>query len=72
MSEFYNCDCVQAMRAFGDDAFDLAIVDPPYGDGGGVLKSQDLAERLTAISRGGGTANRNTPTDRRNMGEQIR
>lgn len=31
---FYNCDCVEAMKQFPDGFFDLAIVDPPYGDGG--------------------------------------
>jgi len=27
----YNMDCVEAMRKMPDKAFDLAIVDPPYG-----------------------------------------
>lgn len=31
---FYNMDCLEAMRGFPDGFFDLAIVDPPYGDGG--------------------------------------
>lgn len=30
---FYNMDCMQAMPQFPDKFFDLAIVDPPYGDG---------------------------------------
>ena len=29
---FYNMDCMEAMRVFPDNFFDLAIVDPPYGD----------------------------------------
>lgn len=29
----YCADCVKAMREFPDGYFDLAIVDPPYGDG---------------------------------------
>ncbi len=29
----YNSDCLEAMRAMPDNAFDLAIVDPPYGIG---------------------------------------
>jgi site-specific DNA-methyltransferase (adenine-specific) len=29
----YNTDCLEAMRAMPDKAFDLAIVDPPYGIG---------------------------------------
>lgn len=30
---FYNMDCMDAMKEFPDGFFDLAIVDPPYGDG---------------------------------------
>ena len=33
-SGFYNMDCMEAMNQFPDKFFDLAIVDPPYGDGG--------------------------------------
>ena len=32
---FYNMDCMDGMKEFPDKFFDLAIVDPPYGDGGG-------------------------------------
>lgn len=32
-SEVYNQDCLEAMREMPDKAFDLAIVDPPYGIG---------------------------------------
>lgn len=28
-----NCDCMEYMRTLPDKAFDLAVVDPPYGDG---------------------------------------
>lgn len=30
-SDVFNMDCLEAMRAMPDKAFDLAIVDPPYG-----------------------------------------
>lgn len=33
MNEAYNADCLAAMRAMPDKAFDLAVVDPPYGIG---------------------------------------
>lgn len=33
---YYNMDCMQGMKEFPDNYFDLAIVDPPYGDGGGT------------------------------------
>lgn len=31
----YNIDCMEYMRTLPDKAFDLAVVDPPYGDGNG-------------------------------------
>ena len=31
---FYNMDCMEGMKQFPDKYFELAIVDPPYGDGG--------------------------------------
>ena len=30
-SGFYNMDCMEGMKQFPDEFFDLAIVDPPYG-----------------------------------------
>lgn len=33
ISEAYNVDCMEYMRTLPDNAFDLAICDPPYGDG---------------------------------------
>ena len=35
LAGLYNCDCMEAMREYPDKYFDLAIVDPPYGSGGG-------------------------------------
>ena len=43
---FYNMDCMEGMKEFPDKYFDLAIVDPPYGDGGGGY----LEERNTIRS----------------------
>jgi site-specific DNA-methyltransferase (adenine-specific) len=31
MNVAYNMDCMEAMKQFPDNAFDLAVVDPPYG-----------------------------------------
>lgn len=45
-SGFYNMDCMDGMKQFPDKFFDLAIVDPPYGDGnqniggGGTLRAE--------------------------------
>ena len=30
---YYNMDCMEGMKEFPDNYFDLAIVDPPYGAG---------------------------------------
>ena len=38
---FYNMDCMDGMKEFHDNYFDLAIVDPPYGDGGGYLDERN-------------------------------
>ena len=42
--ELLNCDCMDYMRDCEDNAFDLAIVDPPYGIGesGETNKSRGL------------------------------
>lgn len=39
---FYNMDCMTGMKCFPDKYFDLAIVDPVYGDvtNGGYMKNQ--------------------------------
>ena len=33
MNIAYNVDCMEYMATLPDKAFDLAVVDPPYGDG---------------------------------------
>ena len=52
MTEAYNMDCMEYMRTLPDKAFDLAVVDPPYGIhmdggklGGGVLARQSCYEK---------------------------
>lgn len=32
MTQAFNRDCMEAMKEFPDQFFDLAVVDPPYGD----------------------------------------
>ena len=34
MINLYNMDCMEALKVMPDKAYDLAIVDPPYGGGG--------------------------------------
>lgn len=36
MNIAYNMDCMEYMRTLPDKAFDLAVVDPPYGIEKGV------------------------------------
>ena len=38
LNNFYNEDCLEAMKEIPDNYFDLAIVDPPYGIGAGKEK----------------------------------
>ena len=62
---FYNMDCMEGMKQFPDKYFDLAIVDPPYGDGklsdnsgGHGIDSENASTAISIVRRGGGTANR--------------
>ena len=68
MNVAYNMDCLEAMRKMPDNAFDLAVVDPPYGSGltetGGckgwfAKYHQDNPDNLG----GGGTDSDNDSTD---------
>lgn len=45
--ELLNIDCMDYMATLPDGAFDLAIVDPPYGRGeaGGTNRSHDVKQR---------------------------
>lgn len=44
----YNADCVEAMRKMEAGAFDLAIVDPVYGD---VTQGGYMSNRATGVAR---------------------
>ena len=50
-----NADCMEVMRQYPDQYFDLAVVDPPYGDGGGSFNRG---------TRFGGKFDRYKPIDR--------
>ena len=75
---FYNMDCMEGMKQFPDKYFELAIVDPPYGDGGahGSDKTRaGSAERSTVIDHLHSSQRkreREGRTNRRNVGEQVR
>ena len=55
---FYNMDCMEGMKQFPDKYFDLAIVDPPYGDGGGSGQALNASENgsTDTVTMGGGTS----------------
>lgn len=44
MNEAYNVDCMEYMRTLPDNAFDLAVVDPPYGIKKGVSATSRVAK----------------------------
>jgi site-specific DNA-methyltransferase (adenine-specific) len=48
-SETYNMDCMEYMRTLPDKAFDLAIVDPPYGgdDAIGLVDCKTKSKQAT-------------------------
>ena len=46
---FYNMDCMKAMAQFPDGFFDLAIVDPPYGDGGQKIGGGTLRTEVRQV-----------------------
>ncbi len=54
---YYNMDCMEGMKQFPDKYFDLAIVDPPYGDGGGSGVTENVLDNASTatgtIPRGG-------------------
>lgn len=37
----FNIDCMEYMKSLQDKAFDLAVVDPPYGNAGKDFKRSD-------------------------------
>lgn len=72
MGSFINGDCLEYMRGYPDNHFDLAIVDPPYGDGGvsgqapikrgSAGASTSIGGTVNKVRRGGGITN-GTPAE---------
>lgn len=46
----YNIDCMEYMRTLPDKAFDLAVVDPPYGGGARLRGERALWRKLRPLS----------------------
>jgi len=78
MSNFIRGDCLEYMRKTPDKLYDLAIVDPPYGDGlraGEAVKNGETL--MPAESRFGGRFDKykrtaDCWTDRRSVGGEVR
>jgi len=49
--ELLNCDCMEYMAGVPDNAFDLAIVDPPYGIGADVAQNNAAEQRIKAAGK---------------------
>lgn len=52
-SEIFNTDCIELMKRYPDNYFDLAVVDPPYGMIGNVfqMKSKNLLKEGQTSAR---------------------
>ena len=61
-SEAYNMDCLEYMRTLPDNAFDLAVVDPPYGIniGKSVGGGGSHSERKIIVGAKGATSPKST------------
>lgn len=59
--ELFNSDCMDALRDMPDKAYDLAIVDPPYGGGGQLAQTILSTELYADVSAGGSRSISATP-----------
>ncbi len=50
---FYNMDCMDAMKQFPNKFFDLAIVDPPYGDGNSDIGGGTVRREFRQVQNNG-------------------
>lgn len=50
-SGIYNMDCMEAMKEFPDNFFELAIIDPPYGLGLDMINKVDSNKRQNRKNR---------------------
>lgn len=53
----YNIDCMEYMKTLPDKAFDLAVVDPPYGiNVGSTVGGANHSERKIIVGAKGATS----------------
>lgn len=55
-ANLYNIDCMEYMAGLPDNAFDLAIVDPPYGINAPNMQMGQNLSRNDGFARGESTA----------------
>lgn len=48
ISNVFNQDCLEAMKEFPDNFFELSIVDPPYGIGADKAQNNAAMQRIKA------------------------
>jgi len=48
ISEVYNIDCMEGMKQYHDNYFDMAVVDPPYGINADIKNSQVVKYKSSA------------------------
>lgn len=58
-----NCDCMDLMREYPDNHFELAIVDPPYGIGVNVSMGRRAGQAASGYHRFAGGDKSAPPTD---------
>lgn len=51
VSNIYNMDCMEYMRTVPDKWFDLAVVDPPYGDGNAAIGGGNASEGYSTVTK---------------------
>lgn len=63
MNVAYNCDCMEYMKTLPDKYFDLAVVDPPYGDAGNGDGGAKPLRTVRTVSNGTGSVKGSTGTN---------
>lgn len=58
-----NCDNIEFMKSFGNNHFDLAIVDPPYGINAGFGTNESMRAKIKNGSVKGGDWDSDVPND---------
>lgn len=51
ISNAFNMDCMEAMKEFPDNYFELAIVDPPYGIGESNKKRKNVPNSMWKVAK---------------------